>query len=367
MKKRDYYEILGIDRSADVAVIKQAYRKLAMKYHPDRNPGNKQAVKQMAEINEAYAVLSDHEKRHLYDLYGHAGLEGYSRDDLFRSVDFSSLFREFGLGNFGFGGGIFDSFFNARGARPGRPRRGADLKYTLKVTLQEVAFGVEKEIEIPITRTCLSCHGTGAEEGGLKDCDRCRGSGQVVTEHRSGYSVFRQINACSKCSGTGKIVQKPCKKCHGKGMVEETDRISISIPGGADSGYRIRIDGRGEVGDEGTPPGDLYVVLEVEEHPIFERHGDDIYMVMEVSFARAALGGEIDVPGLDGDLKLDIPQGTQNGEVLRIIDSGIPHLDGHGRGDQYVVAKVVTPQKLTEREKELFQELDKLLEEERKK
>jgi molecular chaperone DnaJ len=366
MKKRDYYEVLGTDKNADVNTIKQAYRKLAMKYHPDRNPGDKQAGKQMSEINEAYAVLCDQDKRRRYDMYGHAGLEGYSSDDLFHGVDFSSVFRDFGMGDFGFGGSIFDSFFSTGEARARGPRRGADLMYTLKVSLEEAAAGVEREIEIPITRTCPSCHGTGAEKGGTKDCDRCRGTGKIITERRSGYGVFRQINVCSKCGGKGKIVEKPCKKCHGRGIVEENDIISISIPGGANTGYKVRVKGKGEEGDEGAPLGDLYIVLEVQEHPIFERHGDDIYMVKEIGCYRATLGGEVNVPGIEGDLKLDIPEGTQNGAVLPIINKGLPHPGGHSRGNQYVMIKVTTPQNLTRREKELFQELEKLQSEEKK-
>ena len=361
MAQRDYYEILGIDKNSDQAIIKRAYRSLAMKYHPDKNPGDAQAVEKMKEINEAYAVLCDPHKRQLYDTYGFAGLEGYTAEDIFRGVDFGDLFREFGLGNLGFGSSIFDGLFGTRRKTTGKRQRGANLRYDLEVTLEETAFGTQKEIKVPKTEPCSSCRGTGAKEGGLKECEHCKGSGRIVTEQRSGSSIFRQISTCSKCRGEGRTIQAPCPECQGKGFLEKTTEISISIPKGADTGYSIKIEGEGEAGSEGSMPGHLYVVLTVQKHPIFERHGDDIYMAREISFAQAALGGEINaLPGLNGNLKLDIPQGTQTGAVFRIMDEGIPHLHGHGRGDQYVIVKVVTPQNLTKREKELFKELGEL-------
>jgi molecular chaperone DnaJ len=366
MTKRDYYEILGINKDADNSTIKRAYRDLAMRYHPDRNPGDEQAVGKMKEINEAYAVLSDREKRRMYDMYGHAGLEGYTIEDIFRGVDFGSLFREFGLGDFGsgFGGGIFDSLFGGvrRAARGWR--RGADLRYDLEVTLEEVAFGAEKKIEIARARTCASCEGTGAKKEGLKKCERCGGSGQIVKEQRSGYSVFRQTITCSDCHGRGSVITDSCDECSGKGFVEEIRELSVSIPKGANTGYKIRIEGEGEPGEGGTRAGDLYVVLNVKKHPIFERHGDDIYVTEEISFPRAALGGEIeDVPGLDGSLKLEIPEGTQTGAIFRIMNKGISHLNDHGSGDEYVIIKVATPHNLTKREKELLREFEKMREE----
>ncbi len=363
MAKRDYYEILGIERSADEAAIKRVYRNLAMKYHPDRNPEDAEAVEKMKEINEAYAVLSDRQKRRLYDTYGHAGLEGYTTADIFSGVNFGSLFREFGLGDLGFsfGGGIFDGLFGTRRTSTRERQRGADLRYDLEITLEEVAFGIEKKIEVPRKKTCSSCLGTGAKEGALKDCDHCHGSGQMVTEQRSGYSVFRQITTCSHCRGKGKIIQESCDLCQGKGFIEEISEFSVSIPKGADTGYNIKIEGGGESGNGSIIPGDLYVVLNVKKHPIFERHGADIYMMKEISFTQAALGDEIDdVPSLNGNLTLDIPEGTQNGALLRIMDKGIPHMDGYGRGDQYVMVKVTIPQNLTKKEKELLREFDEL-------
>ncbi|MCD6300002.1 MAG: molecular chaperone DnaJ, partial [Dehalococcoidales bacterium] len=320
--KRDYYEVLGIDRNADEAAIKKAYRSLAMKYHPDRNPGDAQAIERMKEINEAYAVLTDAHKRQLYDTYGHAGLEGYTQADIFRGVDFSSLFREFGLGDvFGFGSGLFDSFFGRRTTTRRGPRKGADLRYDLTVSLEEVAFGSAKTVELPKTEQCQACNGSGAEPGGLAQCESCNGTGQIVREQRSGYSVFRQISVCGKCQGKGKIVTKPCKECGGKGIIEKTKEITVNIPAGADSGYKIRIDGEGERGED--LPGDLYIVLNVEKHPIFERHGDDIYLQKEIAFTIAALGGKVEIPALDDTLKLDIPEGTQTGTVFRIENKGV--------------------------------------------
>ena len=348
MAKRDYYDVLGVDKGSDEASIKKAYRALAMKYHPDRNQGDTESSDKMKEINEAYAVLSDRNKRGLYDTYGHAGLEGYTQEDIFRGVDFTSIFDEL------FGGGGFSSIFGRqRKERARQPQRGADLRYDLSVSLEDVAFGKEMEIVIPRVDTCSACKGTGAKEGGLKECKACRGSGQRVIEQRSGSTLFRQIAVCPDCNGKGREVTNPCDDCKGRGSVEDEREIHISIPRGADSGYAMKIEGEGATGLSGN--GDLYVVLEVENHPVFERHGDDIYVLKEVEFPQAALGGEIhDIPGLEGNVSVDIPQGTQNGEVLRIIDVGVPHLGNHGRGDQYVVIKVMTPMDLTEEEEDLL-------------
>jgi molecular chaperone DnaJ len=359
MAKRDYYEVLGIDRNADETAIKRAYRTLAMKYHPDRNPGDAEAVERMKEINEAYAVLTDAQKRQLYDTYGHAGLDGYTQADIFRGVDFSSLFREFGLRDFfGFGDSLFDSFFGGRTTTRRGPRRGANLKYDLAVTLEEVAFGAEKAIELPRVEQCPVCSGTGAEADGLESCSSCQGTGQIVREQRSGYSVFRQITVCGRCHGQGKVVKKACKECKGKGVIEKATGIKVTIPAGADTGYQIKVEGEGEKGD--GLPGDLYVVLHVEKHPIFERHGDDIYLQQEIALTTAALGGRVEVAGLNGNLNLDVPEGTQTGTVFRIENEGIPHVDGYGKGDEYVIVKVVTPINLSRREKELLKEFQKL-------
>lgn len=365
MKKEDYYEVLGIDRSANQSTIKQAFRKLAMKYHPDKNPGDEHATAKMRKINEAYAVLSDPHKRRQYDTYGHAGLEGYTMEDIFSGVDFWGLFREFGLGDigFGFGSSIFDGLFGG-GRAAGQPRRGADLRYSLDVTLEEAAFGAEKKIELPRMHICKSCNGTGAKERGLRDCEPCKGSGQIVTEQRSGYSIFRQITTCGNCHGKGKTIQDPCEKCEGKGFLEMTSELTASVPAGADTGYAIKIAGEGEAGAEGAVPGDLYVVLHIERHPIFERHGDDVFVSKEISFVQAALGDTVDdVPSLTGNVELEIPEGTQTGTMFRITGKGMPRLTGDGSGDEYVTVKVITPRNLTLQEKTLLREFGRLREE----
>jgi len=360
--KRDYYEVLGVGQDADEATIKKAYRSLAMQYHPDRNPGDTQAVERMKEINEAYAVLSDPRKRQLYDTYGHAGLEGYTQADIFRGVDFSGLFREFGLRDFfGFSDSIFDGFFGGRTTTRKEPKRGADLRYDLSVTLEDVAFGVEKVIDLPKVERCPACNGTGAEADGLEHCSSCQGTGQIVREQRAGYSVFRQITVCGECHGRGKIIKKACKECDGKGVIERVKEIRIVIPPGADTSYQIKVEGEGEESEEGDGlPGDLYVVLHVDKHPVFERHGDDIYLQQEIAFTTAALGGKAKVVGLNGNLSLDIPEGTQTGTILRIDGEGMPRLGDYGRGDEYVVVKVVTPTNLSRKEKELLREFERL-------
>ena len=358
MAKRDYYEVLGIDRNADEATIKKAYRNLAMQHHPDKNHNDDQAVEKMKQINEAYAVLCDPQKRSLYDRHGHAGLEGYAPEDIFRGVDFGSLFRESGLGGFGFGDSIFDTLFGGGTTTRRAPGRGVDLRYDLSVTLEEVASGVEKTVELPEAEKCSACNGTGAQSDGLVDCRKCRGTGQVVMEQRSGYGIIRQIMVCGDCRGKGKIVKKACKECQGKGIIEGTKEIRVIVPAGADTGQQIRIEGEGGIGER--LHGDLYIVLNVEKHPIFERHGDDIYLQQDISFTTAALGGQVQVPGLDGDLDIDITEGAQTGTVFRITGKGIPHLNHRGRGDEYVVVKVITPAKLSREEKELLKGFERL-------
>lgn len=357
MQKRDYYEILEISKSCNDAEIKRTYRNLAMKYHPDRNQNDPQAAEKMKEINEAYAVLSDSHKRQIYDTYGHAGLEGYSASDIFGGIDFDSLFREFGLGGFGMGGGIFDTFFSSGHTSAKQRHRGADLRYDLEVTMEEIYTGVEKKLEIPHSKICKACRGTGSKEGGLKTCERCGGTGQIIKQTRSGFGIFRQISVCDACHGTGSIIKEKCEVCHGNGVLEEVSEISVKIPRGADSGFSIKITGEGEGGKNGAEPGDLYVVINVKEHPVFERHGDDIYMKKEVNFVDAALGGEIaDIPSLNGQLKLEIPEGTQSGDILRLTNKGIPHLKGPGEGDLYVMVKVVTPTNLSRKQRELLRD-----------
>jgi molecular chaperone DnaJ len=354
---RDYYEILEIGRDADAVAVKKAYRALAMKFHPDRNQDDPQAVEAMKEVNEAYAVLSDPAKRRLYDRYGHEGLKGYSEEDIFRGVDFGGLFREFGIGDlFGSSDSLFGSFFGRRTGRTG-PIKGDDLRYDLTVTLEEAAFGAEKAVHLPKVEACPTCKGVGAEPSGLEVCDQCKGTGQIVMEQRKGLSVFRQISFCPKCQGKGKIIKQPCTECGGKGVLEKPKDITVNIPAGADTGHVIKVEGEGEKGKD--LPGDLYIVTEVMKHPLFERHGNDIYLQTEIALVTAALGGEIAVPSLEGKpVKVDIPEGTQTGSLFRIDGQGIQRLDGQGKGDEYVMVKVKTPTELTERQKELLREFE---------
>jgi molecular chaperone DnaJ len=356
MAKRDYYEVLGTHKGSAEGEIKRAYRDLAMKFHPDKNTDDPEAANKMKEINEAYAVLSDSKKRQIYDTYGHRGLEGYSAEDIFRGVDFDSILREFG-GGFGFGSSILDSLFGMGQQTSRKPQKGEDLRYDLELTLEEIAHGAEKKIEVPHKKNCPTCKGTGAKEGAVQTCEHCKGTGQVVKEQRTGFGVFRQISVCPHCRGTGKLIKEKCETCRGKGVIHETSEINVKVPKGAESGHAVKVRGEGEAGPNGVEPGDLYVVFDVQKHPVFERHGDDIYMAREISFADAALGAEIeDIPSLNGALKLGVPEGTQTGSILKLSEKGIPHFKGAGRGDLYVMVKVVTPQQLTDKQKELLRE-----------
>ncbi len=356
-EKKDYYEVLGVDRDAGTEEIKKAYRALVMKYHPDRNPDNPEAVEVMKDLNEAYAVLSDPKKRQLYDLYGHEGLAGYTPEDIARGVDFSDVFRDFG-DIFSFSGSFLGDLFGRR-PRRARPRKGADLSYDIAITLEEAAAGIKKDIRLVRTEACPVCKGTGAQPGGLQVCDQCRGTGQISSERRAGSMIVRQINTCPKCGGKGTIVTKPCEECKGQGVIEKAKEITVTIPPGADNGYAVKVEGEGEPGEGG--PGDLYVVINVQKHPVFRRHGDDLYREEEIPFTLAALGGEMTTTDLEGKThELKIPEGTQTGTVLRIEGAGMPRLDGEGRGNAYVAVKVVTPTNLDKRQRKLLRELRNL-------
>lgn len=360
MERRDYYEILGVERTADESALKRAYRTLAMRYHPDRNPGDDGCAARMKELNEAYAVLCDSNKRRMYDLYGHDGLSGYSQSDIFGGIDFSTLFREFGLGGFGFGNGIFDTMFGRGGTSTRERRRASDLRYNLEITLEEAATGVERVLEFLRRRTCTSCRGTGAKEGAIHTCQRCSGSGQEVQEHRSGIGVFRQISVCRGCRGSGQIVTEACSLCEGRGTLEETHEVPVAIPAGIDTGHTLRLEGEGEAGDGDITPGDLYVVVSVTNHPVFERHGEDLYMQRDIGIAEAALGASLSVPSLDGECTLEVPEGTQNGTLIRLKGKGMPRLGSRHRGDLYVVARIAVPTHLTREQKEVLQEFQRL-------
>ena len=320
-----------------------------MKYHPDRNP-DVNASQEMKDINEAYAILSDGEKRERYDVYGHAGLEGYTMEDIFGGIDFGGLFRDFGLGNFGFG--LLDNLFG--GGRTQTRSKRVDLRYDLTLDLIEVAEGAKKEIEITREEECPACHGRGAKKGGMGRCDRCHGTGQIVRQERSGWGMFRQVSPCPSCRGKGEVIIDPCDECQGRGRIEKQRSISVRIPPGADTGYTLRLKGGGEGG------GDLYVILGVREHPLFQRRGDDIYLQKEVDMVYAALGGEVEVEGLQTKLRVQVPEGAQTGTALKIPGQGILHLEGRGRGDEYVILKVVTPMDHSSEEKDVLEQFESL-------
>jgi len=364
MTKRDYYEILNVPRNATKEEIKRAYRKLALKYHPDRNK-SPDAEEKFKEISEAYAVLSDDEKRAQYDRFGHAGISGkYTYDDLFRGVDFDSIFRDLG---FGFGGfdSIFDMFFGGRTRQVGRhaPQRGRDLSYTLEVTLEEAARGVEKEIRIPRAEICPVCRGSRAKPGtSPRECPKCRGSGQIRYSKSLGYAHFTRVEVCDQCGGEGVVIDEPCLNCHGTGKVTRPRSIRVKVPAGIDTGYELRLAGEGEAGVRGGPNGDLYILIRVKPHPLFKREGDDLLYTLDISFPEAALGTEVQVPTLDGKAKLKIPPGTQSGTLFRLKRKGMPHLNRWGRGDQFVEVRVQVPKRLSKRGKELISELARELE-----
>jgi molecular chaperone DnaJ len=343
----DYYEVLGVARSASEQEVKSAYRRLALKHHPDRNPGDKEAEETFKQAAEAYSVLGDPEKRRRYDVYGHAGVSGAAGFDPTIFADFGDILGDF----FGLG----DLF----GRRRGGPRRGSDLRYNLDLSFEEAAFGTETHIQIPRAETCSGCAGSGAAAGtSPTTCSSCGGSGQV-TFQQGFFSVAR---ACGRCRGTGRMVATPCRSCGGSGQVQSVRKLQIRIPPGVDNGSQLRIAGEGEAGAAGGPPGDLFVVLRVDEHAFFQRDGDSLLCEVPVSVTQAALGAAIEVPTLDGGrAKLSIPEGTQAGAVVRIRGQGVPRLGGKGRGDLHVTVRVVTPTKLTAAQRRLLEELSRTL------
>ncbi len=361
--KRDYYEILGLSRSASNAEIKDAYRKLALKYHPDRNK-SPDAEDKFKEISEAYAVLSDPDKRRQYDVLGHVGFDQrYSPEDIFRGVDFASIFRDFGFG-FGFNfEDFFSPFFGRRGFRR-RIIKGRDIVYDVEISLEEAAKGVEKKIQVSRIEKCETCKGTGATPGtSPRSCPECNGLGQIQDVQRNRFSMFVRVLPCPKCKGKGEIVDSPCKKCKGVGLEEKKRRIAVKIPSGIDNGYQLRLRGQGEVPPEGVP-GDLYVNVYVSPHKHFERVGDNLLYNLEIGFPQAALGTRITVPTLDGDSEVKIHHGTQPGDIITLKGKGMPRLQGHGRGDLLVRVDVSVPKKLKSKEKMLIKELAKELNQE---
>ena len=342
--KRDYYEVLGVSRTASAEELKRAYRKLALQYHPDRNPNDPQAESRFKEINEAYEVLSDQSKRQRYDTFGHSaqGMPGFD--------------------GAGFGGinDIFDMFFGAAAGGRTRtgPRRGSDLRLDLRLTFEEAVFGVERELTIPRAEACGACHGSGAEAGtSPQTCPQCRGSGQV---RRSTQSIFGQIvnvASCPRCNGEGKVIERPCKTCGGSGHRPGEKKVRVNIPAGVDSGSQIRLTGEGEVGPRGGAPGDLYIVIQVKAHSVLKRQGTDVIYELPLSVAQAALGDTVEIPTVDGPEKIEIAPGTQYGKTIRINGRGVPHVRSGRRGDQLVYVRVVIPTNLTEEQRQALQQL----------
>lgn len=352
MAKRDYYEILEVSKTANEQEIKTAYRKLAVKYHPDKNPDDPHAEEKFKECAEAYSVLSDAQKRAAYDRFGHsaagagAGGQGFGFDP----NGFSNIEDIFDL--FGFG----DMFGGQRGGGRGRSnvQRGADLRYDLEISLEDAAAGKEEKLRIPRLETCGECDGKGAEKGSSAEtCITCQGSGQ--TRYQQGF--FSVMRTCPNCSGKGQIIKNPCKKCRGAGRVEKEKTLEVKIPAGVETGSRLRVTGEGESGVNGGPAGDLFVVIHVAEHDIFERQGANLYSAVPVTFSQAALGAEISVKTLDGEETLKIPAGTQTGTVFRIKSQGMPVLGGRGKGDLFVAATLITPKTLTKDQRKLFEQL----------
>lgn len=347
-QQKDYYEVLGVSRTASVEEIKTAFRKAALKYHPDRHPEDKaEAEVKFRECSEAYSVLSDAQKRQVYDTYGHAGLAGSG------GVDFSgTIFQDFHdiLGDF-FG---FEDIFGGGGRRSRRVQRGADLRYDMTLTFEEAASGVTTKIKLPRQEYCSACNGTGAKAGtGVVTCQSCGGRGQLA--YQQGF--FTISRTCPACQGAGQVVKERCLECRGQGRVEREKTIELRIPAGVDTGTRLRVTGEGEPGPNGGPPGDLYVVLEVKEHTFFERRGADLYCTIPISIAQATLGTELSVPGLSGEEKLKIPEGTQSGAVFRVRGKGLADPHGGGKGDLYYHVRVLTPTKLTREQRKLIEQL----------
>lgn len=348
-QKRDYYDVLGVRRAASDEEIKKAYRRSALEWHPDRNPHRtEEAEERFKEVTEAYSVLIDAQKRAAYDRYGHAGLGGQPFSGFDQSIfaDFSDIFGDFFS---------FEDLFGLGGARSRTgARRGRDLRYDLELSFEEAARGVATKIKFPRAETCPTCKGSGARKGtGASACTACRGRGQI--RYQQGF--FAISRTCPQCQGTGRVIRDPCSECRGEGQVERERTLEIKIPAGVDTGTRLRIGGEGEGGLQGGPPGDLYVVLKVEEHPFFERREANLYCSIPISFPQATLGGEIRVPTLDGDHGLKVPPGTQSGTIFRLHGKGFPQLNGGGRGDLFVEVRVQVPQKLTREQKQLIEQL----------
>ena len=360
-EKRDYYEVLGLSKGASEEELKKAYRKLAKKYHPDVNPGDKDAEAKFKEINEAYGILSDPEKKTRYDQFGFAGVDpsygggGYGGgfDGSFDFGDLGDIFGSFFGGGFGGGGR----------ARSG-PQRGESLRTRLTITFEEAAFGCEKEVSIDRVEQCETCKGTGAAPGTSPEtCPACGGSGQVQQRRQTPMGVFATTGPCPRCGGTGKIIASPCKDCGGSGQVRRRKTLKVTIPAGIDNGQIISLRGQGSAGKNGGPAGDLQIVITVQPHQLFRRDGADVYCNAPITFTQAVLGGEMEIPTIDGKVKYDIPEGTQTGSTFRLKGKGIPNVNGRGRGDQFVTVYIETPRNLNREQKEALKKFSSTLKE----
>jgi molecular chaperone DnaJ len=350
-QKRDYYEILGVQKNVSPQELKSAFRKVALQYHPDRNPGDKEAEDKFKEASEAYEVLSDPERRARYDRFGHAGAgggAGFEGFGGFQGVNINDIF-----------GDIFGEIFGGGGRGRGRGGvgRGADLRYNLEISFEEAAFGCRPKVPIPRPKKCETCSGSGSKSGAApKPCATCGGVGEV----RFTQGFFAVSRACHDCNGTGAVIPDPCSKCRGSGKVPSEEVLEVNIPGGVDNGTRVRLSGMGEPGERGGPPGDLYVTVIVREHPLFQREDNEVFCEVPISFTQAALGAKIDVPTLDGKVKMTIPAGTQSGKVFRLKGKGIPHLHSQQRGDQHVRVIIETPTELSSKQRELLEKFAEL-------
>ncbi len=356
--KRDYYEVLGVDKNAGAEEIKKAYRKSAMKYHPDRNPGDKEAEEKFKELGEAYEVLSDADKRARYDQYGFAGV-----DPNFGAGQGGGFGGGFGgFGDFGDLGDIFGSFFgggSSRRASQNSPRRGENVGARLELSFEEAAFGAEKEVTVQRIENCAVCSGSGSADGVVETCPTCRGAGQIRTTQNFMGMAMQSTTVCPQCNGQGKIIKNPCTTCRGKGKVRRSQKIRVKVPAGVDAGQQVRVRGEGCVGYNGGPSGDVLVEIYIKRHPIFQRNGMDVYCEVPISFTQAALGGEIQVPTLDGKESCTIPEGTQTGREFVLSDKGIPDVSNpRRRGRHRFTVVVETPTKLTKEQKELLLKLD---------
>jgi molecular chaperone DnaJ len=349
VSKRDYYEILGVPRDADDGQIKSAYRRLALQHHPDRNPENRGAEEKFKEAAEAYSVLSDAQKRAAYDRYGHSGLQGGPTIDPGAFSEFTDIFDLFGFGDLFGGGG---------GRRRNRAQKGEDLRYDLEINFEEAAFGMEADIQVPNLEQCSRCEGRGAEPGGVATCRQCHGRGETVQQH--GFISVRRT--CGACGGAGRVVKEACPDCRGQGYKQVTKKLKVNIPAGIGDGMSLRLTGEGRPGTNGGPAGDLYVVLKVKEHPVFQRRDQDLHCTFPLNIAQAVLGAEIEVPTLEGETyPLRIPEGTQHGAEFRIRGKGVRHLHSHARGDLYVHVNVQIPKKLTREQRQAFEALREIL------